>query len=286
MNFSTALRYPGGKGRLTSYVSEIVDLNGIASGSYVEPFCGGAGVALNLLFAEKVNHIHLNDVDRSVYAFWHAVLHHNEMFIQKIINTDIDVKNWKKQKEIQERKESADIFELGFSTFYLNRTNRSGILKGGIIGGKNQDGKWKIDARFKKEKLIERIRLIRFYADDITIYNKDVIDLIDEDFPNLPINTLVYFDPPYFNKGQKLYENHFSKEDHQKLAVKIQENVDQHWIVSYDNVPDISELYKDRGQEVFSLSYSAHGHHKGSELMIFKDDLQTPDRVYSSRSAA
>lgn len=283
MRFSTPLRYPGGKGRLANYIAEILEMNELVGGGYSEPFCGGAGIALSLLYAEKVNHIYLNDVDRAVYAFWHTAIHENERLCKLIKDTPVNMDTWLRQKEAQNHKETADLVDLGFSTFFLNRTNRSGILNAGVIGGKEQKGEWKIDARFKKENLIDRIELLGYYSDNIDITNIDVLEFIDKKTPKMPANTLIYFDPPYFKKGQKLYQNHFAGDDHANLAQKIKKSVSQPWIVSYDNVPQIAALYSDCEQEAFTLNYSANLHTRGSELMVFKDEIDAPSRIYTSR---
>lgn len=286
MKFTTPLRYPGGKSRLTGYIGEIIDKNNLKGGAYAEPFCGGAGIALSLLYAEKVDRIYLNDLDRSVYAFWYSAVHYNEELCRRIKDTPINIQVWNNQKNIQKSKAEANLLELGFSTFFLNRTNISGIITGGVIGGNNQNGNWKIDARFNKNDLIKRIEMIKHHKDKITVTKYDVMDFINKICPKLPTKTLVYFDPPYFNKGQALYKNFFNKDDHIKLALKIQNEVRCPWLVSYDNVSKISSLYSKRSQEAFVLSYSANIKRLGSELMIFKDDLEVPNRVYTSRSLA
>lgn len=80
---------------------------------------------------------------------------------------------WKAHREVLRHPEDHTDFEVGFSTFYLNRTNRSGVLTGGVIGGLGQSGKWKIDARFPRNELITRIELIASLRESITLYNLD-----------------------------------------------------------------------------------------------------------------
>lgn len=284
MRFSTPLRYPGGKGRLARYVSDLIEMNNLTGGGYAEPFCGGAGIALSLLIAEKVSDIYLNDIDRSVYAFWYAVVEHNEELCQRIRETPVTLETWHAQKSVQKDKATADLLDLAFSTFFLNRTNRSGILNAGVIGGQNQTGKWKIGARYDKTTLIERIDLLRFYAKNIHVSNDDVGMFIGSRLPEVSQKCLVYFDPPYFRKADRLYTNHFSSNDHAQLASIIQDSVTQPWIVSYDNTPEIAELYNGRRQEAFPLSYSASAYSLGSELMIFKDGIDLPPTIYTTRS--
>ena len=140
------LRYPGGKSRITNFVAKLIKDNNITGGCYVEPFAGGAGVALNLLLDGIVDRIFINDKDRSIYAFWDSAINHTERFICRLESVNVTIEEWKKQREIQLNKENANLFDLGFSTFFLNRTNRSGIIMAGVIGGISQTGKWKIDA--------------------------------------------------------------------------------------------------------------------------------------------
>ena len=229
------LRYPGGKSRVSGFIAQLIKDNNIVEGTYVEPFAGGAGVALNLLFNGVVKNIYINDKDRSIYAFWKAITESTEDFINKIININITIDEWEQQRKIQLNKNEADLFDLGFSTFFLNRTNRSGIIMGGVIGGKAQAGNWKLDVRFNKEKLISKILKIAEHKNNIIIQNKDAMELLKTDVPTLDIkNTLIYLDPPYYKQGQKLYMNSFTHQQHVCLFEEI--NKMKHlWLVSYDD---------------------------------------------------
>ena len=195
--YPSPLRYPGGKKKLANFISDAIILNDIQGGTYIEPFAGGSNVALFLLFQEQVSKIVINDVDRSIYAFWHSVIYNTDKLCERIIETQITIQEWEKQKEIQRDKEKANLLDLGFSTFFLNRTNRSGIINAGPIGGKKQNGNWKIDVRFNKDDLINRIKKIALYESRINLYNKDAIALINEIISELDEHCLIYFDPPY-----------------------------------------------------------------------------------------
>lgn len=276
MNYSSPLRYPGGKGKLTNFIKLVMQENDLFDAHYVEPFAGGAGVALSLLFHEYVLHVHINDLNRSIYSFWFSVLNCTEDLCRLISDTPVTVEEWRKQRAIQNSEEVSPL-ELGFSTFYLNRTNRSGIISGGIIGGYDQTGKWKIDARYKKEDLIQRINKIASYRSRITIYNLDAAKLLLEVTPQLPQKTLTYLDPPYYVKGKDLYQNHYQHDDHEQLAEIVKNLTATNWIVSYDFVPQIAAIYKEYRQIDYQLNYSAAEKCKGSELMIFDDYLNIPD---------
>lgn len=286
MSFNTPLRYPGGKGRLTQYMGRIIEMNGLIDGHYVEPFAGGAGIAISLLFLEYVRKIHLNDVNPSVHAFWTAVLDHTDDLCRLIKDTPVTMDEWRRQHAVQRQSDKLSILDLGFSTFFLNRTNRSGIISGGVIGGKEQTGAWKLDARYNKDDLIQRIDRIAAFRSRIALTRMDAAEFIRSHLPTIPAKALVYLDPPYYVKGQGLYQNHYRHEDHAGIAALVRASIKQRWIVSYDNHAAIRELYVDLRQEEFALHYSANNRFKGSEVMIFQDGLKTPDEVKPSRAVA
>lgn len=279
MAFNTPLRYPGGKGKLTNFIKLIFEENQLLDGHYVEPYAGGAGVAVSLLLHEYASCVHLNDLNPSVFAFWHSVINHPEELIKRIWSVRVTLPEWRRQKAIQMNPEDHDTLDLGFSTFFLNRTNRSGIIWGGIIGGKNQDGPWKLDARFNKKDLCKRIEKIALYSPRIRLYNLDAAELIRTVLPSLPKKTLVYLDPPYYVKGRGLYENHYGHNDHISISKLVKKQIKQPWIVSYDNTSEITEMYDGCPALSYGISYSAQGRYKGKEIMFFSDNLTVPDVV-------
>lgn len=273
MDFYSPLRYPGGKGKVADYFKQIFKDNLLYDGVYVEPYAGGASVALSLLLNQYASKVIINDIDRSIYAFWHSVLYKTEELCKLIEDTPVNVATWNHQKKIQKHKSKHGLLKVGFSTFYLNRTNRSGILNAGIIGGKEQTGTWKIDARFNKKDLIKRIQRITDYKDQIELHNFDAVELVKTLRKTLPTKSLFYFDPPYYVKGKDLYLNYYQDSDHQEIADEIGKLNKQKWIVTYDCVPSIENLYTDFRQVKYNLNYSAAQPSKGEELMIFSDNL-------------
>ena len=271
-NSLSPLRYPGGKAKLFPVIKKIMEKNDLIGSTYVEPFAGGAGLALLLLKEDLVKKIIINDLDRSIYAFWYSILNYTEPFIKKIRKVNVNIDEWYKQKEIQEKKDNVDLFELGFSTFFLNRTNVSGIIKGGVLGGINQSGKYKIDCRFNKESLIKRIEFLAGMKNKIIIYNLDVFDLIKK--IKYRKNYFIFFDPPYYNKGSELYQNFFTHNDHMNLAKRIEAIKKIPWIVTYDNVEQIKNAYNKFYYYEYSLQYTANRRYKGKEIMIYSNLLK------------
>jgi DNA adenine methylase len=268
--YYSPLRYPGGKTILFPFLVKKIEESGLRDVTYVEPYAGGAGAALALLMNEVVDHIVINDLDKAIYAFWRSAIFETDRFIKKIEHTPVTVKEWRKQKAIYENKRSKR-FDLGFATFFLNRTNRSGILNGGPIGGLDQTGKWKIDARYNKKALSKRIREIAEYKGRITVTNEDGVDVISRYLRKK--NTFIYLDPPYYEKAADLYLNIFEQKDHARLAKKLNAHPDATWLLTYDNQPEIRKLYTDRTVVDFSLSYNAYESRRGEELMILSDAL-------------
>ena len=268
------LRYPGGKGKMAGVFKRIIEENALLDGTYVEPFVGGGSVALSLLLNDYVSRIVINDKDRSIYAFWHSVLNDAERLCRAVADTPIDMDVWRRQKAVQAVKEEADLLELGFSTFFLNRTNRSGIIKGGVIGGNDQTGNYLIDARFNKADLVARIERIADYADRIELHNDDAVMLINGIKDADTDHTLYYLDPPYYEKGPGLYMNYFKDDDHRNIAATVGSISRGKWVVTYDNHPFISELYSHYRQREFSLSYSTTNGKRGEEIMIYSDNLK------------
>ena len=277
LNRFSPLRYPGGKGKLAEYVQAVFNQNDLNDGHYVEPYAGGAGVALALLFMENASHIHINDLNTAVHAFWHSVLNDTETFCKMVSDTEVNAEEWLKQKTILRNPDEHSKTSLGYAMFFLNRTNRSGILNAGMIGGNDQTGNWKIDARYNKAELIERIERVAAFKSRISLYNLDACALIREVQPMLPPKSLIYFDPPYYMKGDRLYENHYKANDHTALGDFIQRDVLRPWIVSYDNVEPIREIYQSRRQKIYAIGYSARNVYNGSEVIIYSDNIDIPN---------
>lgn len=273
----TPLRYPGGKARFAPLITDVMEENNLFGGHYMELYAGGAGVALDLLFSDVVSHIHINDVDPAIYKFWYAVVNDTDNILKLLFDTPINMEQWFYWRDVMNGKIEKEDTDTGFATLFMNRTNRSGILKAGVIGGKNQSGSYKLDARFKKDVIANRIKKIAEYRNQISIYQQDAYRLLMAVPKILPKKSLIYLDPPYYVKGQGLYRNFYSKGDHLKIANKLQsKSFRKKWVVSYDNCPEIIEMYKNRRYCPYTLNYSAQRQYLGKEVMFFSDNAQLP----------
>ena len=276
----TPLRYPGGKTAFAPYISSLMQINGLAGGHYMELYAGGAGVALSLLYEGLVEHVHINDYDPAVSAFWIAATKHNDDLLELLNDTPITMKQWYKWRAILRGEKEGNVVEQGFATLFLSRTNRSGILKGGVTGGKEQQGQYKMDARFKKPVLSQKIIKIGKYANKISVHGKDALELLRDCDHLLPRNSLIYLDPPYYGKGQGLYRNYYNHADHLAIAHAIRnKNFKHRWIVTYDDVPQIREMYSTSPILNYDLQYTAQRRYAGREVMFFSEELTAPSET-------
>lgn len=278
------LRYPGGKSRLAGFIRIAIQNLEIQDCTYVEPFAGGAGVELTLLLDGTVNRIVINDYDKAIHSFWRAVKQEPKALIDRIIETPVTIDEWYRQRELYSSATTYSL-DLAFATLFLNRTNRSGILNDGPIGGYSQSGEWKLNVRFDKDAIIEKTNSISKEKRKTAIYNKDIISFLRNYAPTFEGDLFFYFDPPYYNKGQKLYKNFFTPQDHQRIHDVITQEVAAPWIITYDDVSQIAEMYRDYETRRFDLTYSAANKGTASELMIFSDvsSCPTPKQLTDNR---
>jgi DNA adenine methylase len=278
--FHSPLRYPGGKRKLVRFIKLVFTLNKLTGGQYAEPYAGGASVALALLFDGYASQVHINDIDEGVYSFWESVLEQTEALNRLIQDTPVTMEQWHKQRAILMEGASPQDTEatlaLGFATFFLNRTNRSGIIRAGVIGGKEQRGEWKLGVRFNQKDLINRIDKIAKQAEKIHLTNLDATDFLKFISPMISGNGLIYLDPPYYDKGPGLYHNSYEHVDHEIIASDVS-SLEGPWIVSYDNSEHIAKMYNAHEGTSYGLSYTAQDRYKGRELMFFSDGLARPE---------
>lgn len=281
------LRYPGGKAALAPYLGSLIDHHRLRNCTYAEPFAGGAGAAIELLYGEKVWKILINDADIHIFAFWKSVIDESDRFCSQISSVPITVDEWKRQSEIFSNPTSNTIFDVGFATFFLNRTNRSGILDGRPIGGYDQSGNYKIDARFNRAGLVKRVTQLAHYKERIAVYNFEALDFLAKVIRPLTGSVLVYLDPPYYKMGAHLYLNFYKHEDHKKLASYITSELHHPWLLSYDDVEEIREIYANIPSVMHTLDYHANQYKKGNEVLFFSDQLAgMADRVTDGQETA
>lgn len=268
--FLSPLRYPGGKGSLGAFVGKLITQCNPRPRIYVEPFAGGAGIALRLLMEEHVDSIILNDLHRGVSTFWKAILYNTNEFIEIMEKTPVDIDTWHIQKAIFDDQESSEL-SLGFATFFLNRTNRSGILGARPIGGLDQASKWTIDARFNKPDLRTRIELVARYRDRISVKQQNALDLL-RDMDSEWNQSFIYADPPYLQKSADLYLNNLSWPDHMDLACLLRSRGGC-WMITYDaDDRVIKNLYPDLRAARFGIAHTAGYQRLGDEIVVFSDD--------------
>ena len=282
--FASPLRYPGGKGRLGPWLATLIEANNLRQGWYVEPYAGGAGAALYLLLHNVVERILINDADPLIYAFWRSVVHDSEAFIALVETTPVTMESREACHRVVTSPGYHTLLELGFAAFFLNRTSRSGILAGGAIGGKDQAGTYKLDARYNVPKLVARIRAIAERKDQITVFGLDALDLLTKCSPHFPSDTLIYMDPPYYVKGSQLYRNHYQHADHEAIAAAARA-INHPLLITYDECIQIRRIYEGMRSSNFTLQYSTHLRRPMANEVLFYANLTLPTSPQLTRGA-
>lgn len=271
---NSPLRYPGGKSQLTPLVVELLRANDLFYGEYAEPFAGGAGIACTLILGGYVSRVHINDLDPAIFAFWWSVVNEPARFCALISSTPVTLDEWRTQKAIQSAAD-VDLLALGFATFFLNRTNRSGIIKGGVIGGFLQTGAYPIDCRFNKIDLTRKIERIALHAEQISVTNLDALAFLKSLNKGRQEKMLVNIDPPYYVQGPELYGNWFVEADHKALARAVGD-IKSYWMLTYDRTPETEALYRAYPSLSNNLRYTAQVKRAGVELLVIDPRLKLP----------
>ncbi len=269
----TPIRYPGGKTKLYPLIKSIIEQNKYGNRTYCEAFAGGAGAAVKLLLKGDVPSIIINDFDHAVYCMWDCIVNHSRALCNFIDKVEVTVESWQRFKQIYDRPQGVSVRELGHAAFFLNRTNISGILDGGVIGGLDQTGNYLIDARFSKDNLKKKIKAIAQKKSSIELYELDAEDFIDKVLASRSNEVFCYLDPPYVQKGPGLYRSSFNDAKHRSLAQKIL-NSSFPWMVTYDDDPLVCELYEGQFRDTLVLDYSANVHGKGTEKLILSEEIK------------
>ena len=279
MRYASPLRYPGGKACLSQFLEDTIDINDLRGCSYFEPYAGGAGAALKLLYDGVVTQLFLNDLDYRVYAFWKSALERTDEFISLIGNTKLDIEEWRRQNEICQKPGNHKLIQIGFAAFYMNRCNRSGIITGaGPIGGYEQQGTWRMDVRYNREALSERIWVLGRHRRQIHISRADAIAFLRTRLPRgrRRREVFVYIDPPYVGNGQRLYLNAYVDRDHRALSKYLNAQSALSWLVSYDDAQLVRECYGDQRIRKVEIQYALQTKRAAQELLIVPNHLALP----------
>ena len=265
-------RYAGGKSKLRELIIQrLVDIGKPCCLEYREPFFGGGSVGLNYfrhrdkygkLFVSRPNfsRLWINDRDYGISCLWTSVIKYPQELCAKVraftpsVEAFYDIKN----ELLSLVHASEDVVDIGFRKLAIHQISYSGLgtMSGGPLGGASQQSKYGIGCRWSPEYICKQIMKIHYEFSHLTVHSEKCTDY---DFQDLITDTsvpaLLYLDPPYYVKGNVLYQEKFSCEDHTRLATLLHET--KHcWLLSYDDCPEIRELYKWAHLESVDVNYS------------------------------
>jgi DNA adenine methylase len=274
------LRYPGGKARLAAYISGVIEENYLNGCTFYEPFAGGASVSLELLRLGFVSDAVLVEKDPLVFSFWWCVFNRTEDLCAAVDACPVSIETWQQLQPTRAIADPTDgrftVLQLATAGLFFNRTNFSGIIGAGPIGGEEQLSEYKIDCRFNKEKITRQIRAAARFSHRISVHCGDAVTFMRENAEAISTGfSFVYVDPPYYEQGRKLYRHHYVDEDHVQLASFLQ-NQAYPWLLSYDDHPRIRELYAGNTVQPIYLDYNVRSSRLAQELAISNRVIPVP----------
>ncbi|MDI1463302.1 DNA adenine methylase [Catellatospora sp. KI3] len=252
MRYLSPLRYPGAKSGIARCIAELIKANAKKPPFFLEPFAGGAATTLRLLADGIVSHAIIGDADPLVANFWITAATRPEWLVDRMIDEPVTLDRWDYWRAYEQK--SPDDPELAVKCLFLNRTTFSGILHGraGPIGGRKQESDYAIGCRFNKDALAERIRFVGdLYRSGRLVAAwrgewQQTLKLFGEQFPEYAASgdVVVYLDPPYVDKADRLYTAEYAAFNHLQLAAQLLHHVPYRWVLSYDDHADIRALYQ------------------------------------------
>lgn len=268
----TPFRYPGSKSSFTNVVKKIITYNRLENSVLIEPYAGSAAVTLALISEGICSKAIIGERDPLLYSFWKVVFSNPKTLIERVKKSNIDLQTWQSLQPLLrvDNPKDHDLNELAFAALFLNRTNFSGVMHAGPIGGKSQTSAYKIDCRFNKADLIQRIIGINKLKSRIKVKFGDALKLIEKS-KNIE-NSIFYIDPPYFLQGPKLYRHNYNTTQHMELAAVLNE-CKFNWILSYDSHSVIRNLYENQSHVLTPFQYSTRKPKSENELLITNLDI-------------
>jgi DNA adenine methylase len=286
---NSLIRYPGGKSKLCQQIIDKLSSYITPNTIYYEPFFGGGGIGLKLLknpplksplgmryiFYPTISSIWINDKDIGISCLWTSVIKYAEKLKRKIIDfkpSVFDFYAFKRELLRLDRKPilEDDIVDIGFKKLAIHQISYSGLgtKSGGPLGGINQQSKYLIDCRWSPKYLCKKIDNFHTLFSNINIEQQYCTN---EDFGvllnNANTNCLVYLDPPYYVKGNELYQCGFNENDHVRLSNMLR-IANYKWLLSYDDCPEIRKLYWWANTESLSVNYTINTSNNKNELLI------------------
>jgi DNA adenine methylase len=267
------MRYPGGKAKIKKIILSHLKERYNPSLSYIEPFFGGGSIGLNFLKEIKPRHIWINDADYGLWCLWMSVINKPEIMKKKVMEFTPSVDAFYEFRDTLLAPKPIlclwdDICEYGFKKLALHQISYSGLgtKSGGPLGGKEQKSKYKINSRWSAANICKKINRIfdLFSGIDLDCTNTDFEHLLNSE------DALIFLDPPYYEVGNSLYQCGFTIEDHVRLS-NILMKTSNRWVLTYDDHPEIRNLYSWAKIEEISMTYTIvtkNGSRNKVELLI------------------
>ncbi len=268
-------RYPGGKNKLKKIIIKKILPYINNKTQYREVFFGGGSICLDMIKDNTIDNIWINDKDIGIACLWTSLISHHQILKEKIIHFTPSVDKFYNIRDelLQLKTQPSDIIDIGFKKLAIHQLSFSGLgtKSGGPLGGKEQKSAYKIDCRWSPDYICKKIDKIHNLLNNIKIYKGSCTNLDFEHIINdNHCNSVLYLDPPYYIKGNELYQYGFTQEDHIRLS-NLLYNTKHKWVLSYDDCEEIQELYQWANIQQISASYTISGSRQKTELLIWNN---------------
>jgi DNA adenine methylase len=274
------LRYAGSKRKLFNYLERVLTHNKFLPQVLVEPFVGGGNIFLNFLSHHEGSTAVIADKDELVYSFWKTLFSDPKYLVNFIRKAKVNLKTFDYYRYISSHSTGFSRRQLAETCLFLNRTSFSGILNdsAGPIGGREQKSIYKINCRFGRKNLIKKIKNISAFKNRVVIlpYSwEETLKYVATKIEYKNASLLFYLDPPFYKKADQLYRYHFDDITHKNLRDRLVK-LEYPWILSYDRVKEIQNLYSAFTRINISMPYSINSPAKRLEKELIITPLKLP----------
>lgn len=263
--FRSPLRYPGGKQRAIGQIAKLFPKNAI---EYREPMVGGGSVYFHARTNSFAKKYWINDKFTELVSFWKSV-QNEKTCLQLLAELEELRSSFNSAEEIKDyflsarKEESHDQYRQAFLFFFFNRVTFSGTTRAGGFSAAASTRRFTASS-------IERLAPMPQALEGTQITNLGFEEVISEPGEDV----FIFLDPPYFT-ATRLYGHGGSLHqfDHELLADCLK-NSKHRFLITYDDCPEIRELYSWANIQSWSLQYGMnncnlkHTSKVGSEVFI------------------
>lgn len=260
-------RYPGGKTWFVPAFRQWMQSLNKKPEVLVEPFAGGATIALTAVCEGWTDHAVLIELDPDVAAVWQVITSGDApLLAEKILSFDLSLDSVKSELSHVAK----DTLHLAFQTVLRNRTFHGGILAAGAGLIKSGEAGKGISSRWYPQTLAKRFLALHVVRQRLTVLCSDALQSAQG--YQRDSKCVFFIDPPYTAGGKKagrrLYS--FFDLDHSELF-RFCANIAGDFVMTYDNAAEVVALADEQKFQTRLIPMKNTHHAAMTELVIGRD---------------